>query len=45
MREGLKVFTRRHLTGLLAEVLEAAVQRRKEVRIEDPWQALQVARS
>lgn len=44
-REAVRGFTRRSLTGLLAEVLKAAVQRRKEVRIDDPWRALQVARS
>lgn len=41
-RERLQCFTRRHLTGLLAEVLQAAVQRRSGVTIADPWQALGV---
>ena len=39
-REHLRVFTRRHLTGLLAQVLRAAVERRREVAVEHPWQSL-----
>lgn len=41
-RDRLQVFTRRHLTGLLASVVEAAVARRPTVEVEDPWRALGV---
>jgi glycosyltransferase involved in cell wall biosynthesis len=45
LREAMGVFTRRHLTGLLAQVLRAAVQRQPGVSIEDPWSALGVRRA
>lgn len=44
-RAALQPFTRRRLTGLLAELLRAAVQRRPQVTLQDPWRALGVART
>lgn len=41
-RARLDGFTRRHLTGLLARVVEAAVARAPAVAIRDPWQELGV---
>jgi glycosyltransferase involved in cell wall biosynthesis len=41
-RDRLRVFTRRHLTALLAAVVDAAVARESAVAIEDPWRALGV---
>jgi glycosyltransferase involved in cell wall biosynthesis len=39
-RARLQSFTRERLTELLAQVLEAAVARRPEVLVRDPWQQL-----
>jgi len=44
-RGELQLFTRRRLTGLLAELLRAAVQRSKSAPQNDPWRALGVVRS
>jgi len=41
-RERLRVFTRRHLTGLLARVVDAAVAGAPAITLEDPWQSLGV---
>jgi glycosyltransferase involved in cell wall biosynthesis len=41
-RDRLQAFTRRHLTGLLAQVVHAAVARAPAVAVEHPWQALGV---
>ncbi|HEX5054341.1 MAG TPA: glycosyltransferase [Planctomycetota bacterium] len=43
-RDRIAVFERRHLTGLLANVLRAAEARARHVDLEDPWQALGVCR-
>jgi glycosyltransferase involved in cell wall biosynthesis len=39
-RARLQPFTRQALTGLLAQVLEAAVRRAPAVEVRDPWQQL-----
>jgi glycosyltransferase involved in cell wall biosynthesis len=39
-RARLQPFTRQALTGLLAQVLEAAVRRQPGVQVRDPWQQL-----
>jgi glycosyltransferase involved in cell wall biosynthesis len=44
-RADLVPFTRRALTGLLAQVMRAAVQRAPSVTLRDPWRALGVART
>lgn len=44
-REAVAAFTRRHLTGLLAQVLRAAVQRQSGVTVENPWHSLPAVRA
>lgn len=39
-RSRLQPFTRRSLTGLLAQLLRSAIDRRPSANIEDPWQAV-----
>jgi len=39
-RDRLRVFTRRHLTGLLAQVVDAAVAGKATVAVADPWREL-----